>query len=584
MGERGHFNENEGQGQRRPVDAIAWATENAIRPFVETLSEPYNSFVAPAAESLAKNVFGSKANLHVDMGKAAEPEVLSAGWATANVSRAIAMTGIYALAEHIASKPLRLVGLGAHCIGDMAKARSLPLVAQITKGLEKGLLSKSTSLVVGASAYDGLRNERPGETHAGNFWGTAAGFTMFDVGNRFVKLPGNSLANIALYGLKRATVGAVGGLSQVGISKLVASGEMSAEELAGSAIVGGTINSLFGLPVVARQMKVNTKTSEGPTACPKLQEAVGNEANLVKIENPATHSEPSVFSQAKRIQKTGTEPVNVETGRDKKGPFENYGDFLYRGLASGEMEMDAYRVQGHPEVKVLVTKADLLSLNGKFDGTTAQGEKLTILDSMASVLDQSPDSTLAKRIVIVKSNAPETVWLRQNGHLAPDHKLTGEYKFNASAGEYEIRMYKPQSHDEILKTYMHEFVHIAEQKHKELFRMTKLARLVEGDRGFEHSGCNDMHDYSSSVLLGDYLLGSHPINAVQVFSKAPIQSMTALLCLERVLPDAAPASQARSLIKVAKENYLELVTDKLFELTRHDNADMARILIDFLKD
>lgn len=571
MSDRGNFHEKD--GHTKPGIDASWALDNAIRPFASTLSEPFNSFVAPLAETVVEACLGKKVDCQLDFGTTPETEAWSAEWATQNVSKAVAVTGIYAVAQSIASRPLRLLGYGSHCLGNVAVARSLPFASFMAKGVEKLALNKSSSMILGAASYEGLRKERPGETHAGNFWGTAAGFTIFEAGNAGCKLPGVSLANIASYNLKRALVGAAGGAVQIGIAKSFAGHDVVSSDLAAGSISGAVINTLFGLPTINRTINRATKNDI------KLSQVTDFGDRNIVVKKAKDVMTESNYQLPERVTLKGSEQVTVQRGIVEEVPFSDFGDFLYRGVSNKKVDMDVFQVDGHNEVKLLVSKPDLAALNkhNKDSGNTLQ--------MMTSVLDQSPQSSMVKRIVLVNSESPNSVWLSQNKLLAPGERIYGDYSYKPALNDFEVRLFKPESLSETSKTYLHEWVHVAEQRHKELFNMTKLAHELEGDCGFLHKGCASPETYSSSVLLGDYLLSEHPIIVADAIGRAPIQALTALRCLEKVMPEkSAGAMQARAVITSTKASMTQLVLDKLIDLTGGDKADIARRLIAFLSD
>ncbi|MBX9877013.1 MAG: hypothetical protein K2Y22_01005 [Candidatus Obscuribacterales bacterium] len=571
MGESAHFRDQQKPTSREDgLSEAAWADNSTVKAMAQALSEPFNSFVARPAELIAEKVSGNKTDLHWHVEKN-ESELFSRQWLTDNIASGITMAGLYSLSDRLAAKPLRLISCGAGSVAQLLKAR--PLACQITTGLEKVLISKQASLIAGAGAYDGLRETREGETRQGNFAGTAAGFTVFEAGNYFCKLGPGSLANIASYGLRRALIGGAGGAVQSYTSGQFAGRELSNKELATAALIGGTINSALGLPSVSRALKNNLKVKE-----PANLDSVGLEAERAKdcMADSSKSLDSSILK--KRIEIVGSEEVGVHVGRPEKGPFKNYGDFLLRGVGSKYTPMNVYEVAGHKDVHVLVAETDLIALDN--------AKQLPTMEQMVKILDQSPDSGLVKRIILVNSEAPDSVWFTQNKLLKPNERIYGEHRFNSKLNDYEMRLFKPQTQEEMLKTYLHEYVHVAEKKYKDIFSMTKLANEIEGNCGFQHHGCTHPHEYSASVLLGDNLLGAHPLVATDAIGKAPIQAVTALECLSKILPksESTYTSQARTLIQSANQNLKAVVLDKLYDMNTEGKSDAVKKLIDFLEN
>ncbi|MBC7998117.1 MAG: hypothetical protein IAF58_09255 [Leptolyngbya sp.] len=206
---------------------VDWLGDNVGKPFANSLAvEPWN---------VAVNVIGkpvnaaSQAIAHVDLvSKSSHLEVRPAEFLTPSWFVQTASGGLGAVI------PYALAGKGAGSLMRSAGAR-----AEATGMTATFLKSETAAQVVGAAAFDGLRDTRAGETHFGNAAGGAAGFFVFGRGNEFAKRFHLS-AQLPL----QAITGAIGGPVQQSVSRFIATGELpTKQELVESSVSGGFMNT-----------------------------------------------------------------------------------------------------------------------------------------------------------------------------------------------------------------------------------------------------------------------------------------------------------------------------------------------------
>lgn len=150
----------------------------------------------------------------------APAEFLSAGWLVQTVSGGIGSLVPYVIAGKAAGSALRATGSSLAVEGFAAKA----------------MQSSSTASVLGAFAYDTVREVRPGESRLGNGLAGAAGFSVFEAGNMLA-----SHSGLAGRFLARTATGFVGGGVQTLTSTAIAEGRLADTETLTKAAVGGMV-------------------------------------------------------------------------------------------------------------------------------------------------------------------------------------------------------------------------------------------------------------------------------------------------------------------------------------------------------
>lgn len=224
-------------------EALTSVKENFVAPAVNAgLLEPANTVISGVngAYNLGRDMLGAEAkdprtkDFHAEdshakdsglIGKfehmqVAPAEFLSAGWLVQTVSGGLGSLVPYVIAGKAAGSALRATGSHLAVEGFAARA----------------MQSSSTASVLGAFAYDTVREVRPGESRLGNGLAGAAGFGVFEAGNMLA-----SHSGLAGRFLARTATGFVGGGVQTLTSTAIAEGKLADTETLTKAAVGGMV-------------------------------------------------------------------------------------------------------------------------------------------------------------------------------------------------------------------------------------------------------------------------------------------------------------------------------------------------------
>jgi poly(A) polymerase len=208
-------------------EALKSVKENVVAPAVNAgLLEPANTVISgvngaysfvSGKDSHTKDapLIGKFEHMHV-----APAEFLSAGWLAQTVSGGLGSLVPYVIAGKVAGSGLRATGSHLALEGVAAKV----------------MQSSSTASVLGAFAYDTVREVRPGESRLGNGVAGAVGFGVFEAGNMLASHSGLGGRLLA-----RTATGFVGGGVQTLTSTAIAEGKLADTETLTKAAVGGMV-------------------------------------------------------------------------------------------------------------------------------------------------------------------------------------------------------------------------------------------------------------------------------------------------------------------------------------------------------
>ena len=205
-----------------PID---WTRKNVINPIinasvVETLNAGANVLNAAAKPLAGNDLVGKVGHLEV-----APAQFMTGSWLAQTVSSGLGGVVPYVLAGKVAASSLRGVGSSFGLEGT---------ASQILK-------HRSTSAILGAAAFDFVRDTRANETHSGNALAGAAAFGVFELGNA---MTGNA-GGLAKY-INRAAIGGIGAVTSLTVSRAISTGELAGkEEYAQAFITGGIMNNVL---------------------------------------------------------------------------------------------------------------------------------------------------------------------------------------------------------------------------------------------------------------------------------------------------------------------------------------------------
>lgn len=431
-----------------------WSLTHAIRPFIDTIAiEPFNAAinlgdgVASTTNSLSRLFSGSdvleeRSVEKLKPLKTQHADLFTLEGLTETSSSALASAAVYLAA-----------GNAGRILVPMA-SRILPF--------SKPLFSKWGShvgLVLGTSTYDGLRDTREGETHTGNFAGTATTFTAFELLNPL----SSKLGGYKLLGA-RLGIGAFSSTVGLSANKFSQAKLPEKEELAASILTGGIVNLAFSIPEI--RQKWNVKPLREPN---------------IKINHTA--EDETYRSQIRRLngydKATVTRAIPDET---VSGPFDDYADYLKRGVHLIEEPFHIRTVEGHSTKILLPAKVDkditqlqLLEYLGRHRNEIINApsksipQKLELLQEQAnhlqdqhmygkiwprdliSLLDEVPDSRLIETVVLSPERHVNAPILKQIGDL---DCVFGQAKNG------QIWLWQSTPKEELRPTWFHEYAHL----------------------------------------------------------------------------------------------------------------------------
>ncbi|HEY9680748.1 MAG TPA: hypothetical protein V6C86_04130 [Oculatellaceae cyanobacterium] len=223
------------------------AKKNVLAPAVNSLAiEPVNAGAnvvngLMTAGTWAVNKVSGEQYTAPQFGKLTEMDQGQAEKGTAAAyTQQIVSTGSSFLAYAIAGK---VMGKALRTTGEL-----MPLEAEI-KNLQIGHITRAVAqdsrvaMVLGATAYAGVRDTKDGESHLSNAVSTFVGFAAFEAGNSAVLNPRSSAL---MQASQRFTVGAIGGVAQGNAASLIQEHRLLTEkENFAAGTGGGFLNALI---------------------------------------------------------------------------------------------------------------------------------------------------------------------------------------------------------------------------------------------------------------------------------------------------------------------------------------------------
>lgn len=207
------------------LSPLDWTCKNILNPAINASVVETANAAANVVNAFAKPITGNDLLGKVGHLELAPAEFMTGAWLAQSVSSGLGAVVPYVLAGKAAGSSLRGIGSTFALEGTAAQI----------------LQNRSTSAILGAAAFDFVRDARANETHAGNAIAGAAAFSVFEVGNA---LTGNS-SGLAKY-VNRALIGGLGAATQLTVSRGIATGELAGkEEYIQAAITGGVMNNIL---------------------------------------------------------------------------------------------------------------------------------------------------------------------------------------------------------------------------------------------------------------------------------------------------------------------------------------------------
>ncbi len=215
----------------------SWVEGNVINPLANTAADAYNALfyntIGKAANTASQAIADKDLIGRAERKKVAETEGLSKETVMQVAATGVGMALVYVAAGKSVGGIIRL---GERALAGESKLASV-MGAEKAAAVTKTMVGDKASQILGATAYDGLRDLNKGESHLGNMAGSLVAFGMYEKFNP--KLAALSLGSkIGGYAL----LGSTG----AGAAKLVADGisghATTGSELAMTMAAGGAMN------------------------------------------------------------------------------------------------------------------------------------------------------------------------------------------------------------------------------------------------------------------------------------------------------------------------------------------------------
>lgn len=232
--------------------AGSWAKDNLLKPSWNMGVSAYNT-----VGNVVNGLSGKEVLAKATLAEMTPAEFGSKEYIAQTLSTGLSAAVVYGLAGKLAGGLLRAGGSAL-----AVETRLASLVGPANSARAYGLgISEKTSQIIGAVAYDGLRDVHHGETRTGNMAGSLTGFLLFEHFNpKTAKL--SFLPRLGT----QALIGSGGAGMQHVVSARVSGHYLTGDELMQTMATGAFMNT--ALPVVQHGLsigigKVNTATGRG---------------------------------------------------------------------------------------------------------------------------------------------------------------------------------------------------------------------------------------------------------------------------------------------------------------------------------
>ena len=318
------------------LNAVDWARKNVLNPAlnslgVETVNAVSNVVNAAARPTIGGDVLGKLSHLEV-----APAEFLSKEWLAQSTASGLAMLVPYTIAGKFAGSALRAVGSQLALEGATANV----------------FMSRVSASILGAAAFDFVRDARANETHLGNALGGASAFAVYE-------LAGTATGGMSALPriLSRTLTGALGSGVQMTVSREIATGTLPGrEEYIQGVITGGLMNNLLPLAqnkIMQASDQVNIAIGRGVSVdrfrgqSPLLDSIIA-ESPWARVLPDGKHSDYNrttgkiiLPQNANGPERLARELVRMQTGRELEKQFQFAGKLVQEGNV--ESAWDKYR-------------------------------------------------------------------------------------------------------------------------------------------------------------------------------------------------------------------------------------------------
>lgn len=286
-----------------------------------------------------------------------------------------------------------------------------------------------------------------------------------------------------------------------------------------------------------------------------------------ELQGPASEKHPGQLAHV-----SGTETFEYRT--DTRGPFDDYVDFINRGIVKRPTEVRTYRA-GENSVPIVISEAyakDLDALHRQTGGLPPDRQqelqqRVGPAD-VAEALMYLPDRSYFNKIIISDLPNPDDDWVTQ------DYK-GGKEQFVSAMGVLrgEVALYKKNIDEFFIGDLKHEWSHELHDRHYDEHLAWGFGQAVDLERN-EWSARDYMRRSKKDqfAVMGERLIGTNEAEFVEATEKAPLRSVFYMKALEKALKQVAPENRSTAhdeyvrRVEYVKREVIPKAVDKLHNI------------------
>lgn len=258
-----------------------------------------------------------------------------------------------------------------------------------------------------------------------------------------------------------------------------------------------------------------------------------------ELEGPVSEKHPNQLAYV-----SGTEALEYRT--EVAGPFDDYTDFIKRGIVKRPTEVRTYEA-GENSVPLVITEdyaKDLDALH-RGQGVLTPERQLELQQrvgpsDVAEALMYLPDRSYFKKVIISDLPNPDDAWVTQ------DYK-GGKEPFVSAMGVLrgEVVLYKKDKDEFFVGDLKHEWSHELHDRHYDEPLAWGFGQAVDLERN-EWSARDYMKRSKKDqfAVMGERLIGTNDAEFLEATERAPLRSIFYMKALERALAQVAPENRS----------------------------------------
>jgi hypothetical protein len=278
------------------------------------------------------------------------------------------------------------------------------------------------------------------------------------------------------------------------------------------------------------------------------RKVLGNELPS-ELEGPTSEKHPNQLGFV-----AGTESLEYRT--EQEGPFDDYTDFIARGIVKQPTPVRTYQA-GEGSVPIVVAEdyaKDLDARQDKNSGLTPERQmelqQRVGPSDVTEALMSLPDRSYFKKVIISDKPNPDDDWVTQ------DYK-EGKEPFVSSMGVLrgEVVLYKKNKDVYFAGDLKHEWSHELHDRHYDEPLAWGFGYAVDMERN-KWSAREYMQRSKKDqfAVMGERLIGTDETEFLEATEKAPLRTVFYMKALEKALAQVAPENRS-----VAHDEYARRV-------------------------